>query len=104
MFYVPFDYSNRNFFVLIVIDGNLYHEISTLSTFTIYEFLNTVDVVICNSFCIFVMLIRAFTLSFRILFETHLWISFKGPRMFQHNLLFLQLRLDTISANYKLHV
>ena len=81
MFYVPFAYSNRNFFVLIVIDGNLYHKISTLSTFTIYtiyEFLNTVDVVICNSFCIFVMLIRAFTLSFCILFETHLWISFKG--------------------------
>ena len=24
------------------------------------------------------MLIRAFTLSFCILFETHLWISFKG--------------------------
>ena len=79
MFSVYFKcFTNRNFFLLIVIDGNLYHKISTLSTFMIYEFLNAVDVVICNSFCIFAMLIPAFTLSFCILFETYLRISFKG--------------------------
>ena len=81
MFHIPFTYNKRNFFVLIVVDGNLCHKFSTLSTFMIYEFPNTVDVVICNSFCIFVVLIRVFTLSFCILFETYLWIMFQRGRI-----------------------